>query len=105
MNPGELNLMPGMTTKETVAELQRATEAVRASRPPGNQTLGCGCSIPNGQGYCYRHDYTLVCWVEGCDLPFPHLPNGPEHVTSKTGCGCYYHNGGDFDICATHQEA
>lgn len=62
----------------------------------------CGCQA---DGYCQRHDYTKVCWVNNCDLPFPHLPTGPEHVTSKNGCACYYHNGGDFEVCEEHQKA
>ena len=58
--------------------------------------MPCGCVVVGDSGYCSRHDYSLVCWVAGCDLPFPHLPNGPEHT--QKDCGCYYNNGGDFDV-------
>ena len=64
------------------------------------ERMPCGCVVVGDSGYCSRHDYSLVCWVAGCDLPFPHLPNGPEHT--QKDCGCYYNNGGDFDVCPQH---
>lgn len=62
-------------------------------------TYTCGCPVLPRYGYCHIHDYTKVCWIEGCDLPFPHLPDGPEH---RPACGCIYNNGGDFGMCDTH---
>lgn len=60
----------------------------------------CDCIIPASQGYCHVHDATLTCTVEGCDLPFPHQPDGVEHVSP---CGCWYWNAGQFDFCAEHE--
>lgn len=62
-------------------------------------TPDCGCDYT---GYCQRHDYTLVCWIEGCDLPFPHLPVGAPH---RPECGCTYDHGGSFAHCQDHTYA
>lgn len=99
-----LNFRLGMISAEIVAGVQRASDEFIASVPETDVLAPCGCTISSRDGFCHQHDYTLVCWIDGCDLPFPHLPDGPQHVTSKDGCSCYYHNGDDFDICQIHME-
>ena len=39
------------------------------------------------------------CSVEGCDLPFLHEPDGPEH---RPACGCFYNSSGDYGLCRDH---
>ena len=46
--------------------------------------------------------WPVECSVHGCDLPFEHLPDGPEHKSPT--CACTYTNASEYELCATHEK-